>query len=164
MANVYAPGDLWITRIESMSYLGDKNEIEHEDYRIVFSPCKEVQGYFIHLTSISNKIKRHFTETNNHCGETQSGNWRWISCSQRTNIKVKTGEIIGTAGGDFTNALDFGLSDLRREDITFANPKRWIQDGVNTVCALDYYPPDLKNALSEYLGIQEQKRTIQPLC
>ena len=164
VANVYAPGDMWITQIESMSYLGDDNVIEQEDYRLVFSPCKEVQGYFIHLTSISNKIQRHFTGVNRSCSEAQAGDWRWISCSQSAKIKIKAGEIIGTAGGGFTNALDFGLSDFRTEDITFANPKRWVQDGVNTVCALNYYPPDLKNELSNYLGNEEQKRSIEPLC
>lgn len=164
VATVYAPGDLWITQIESMSYLGDDNVIEQEDYRLVFSPCKEVQGYFIHLTSISNTIKRRFNGTNRSCSEAQAGDWRWISCSQDTNIKIKAGEIIGTAGGDFTNALDFGLSDFKAEDITFANPDRWVQDGVNTVCALDYYSPNLKNELSQYLGNEEQKRTVEPLC
>ena len=163
VAPVYSPGKVWVTSIESMTYLDKNDNVENEDYRIVFSPCKEFESYFIHLSSITEKLKNAL-QGENSCSESNAGTWKWISCSSSTNIKLKPGELIGTAGGDFTNALDFGSSDFRTSDLNFARPDRWENDGVNTVCSLDYYPKKLKRSLEQKLGDNAESSKIEPLC
>ncbi|MCH8821485.1 hypothetical protein IID23_03070 [Patescibacteria group bacterium] len=161
---VYAPGDMTITKIGSQErYEG--GDLLSSDYNMDFVPCKEVSGYFIHLSSISDKLKEEFDEQQKMCNEYSTGGYNYKNCEAGVEIKVKAGEQIGTAGGMKDQAaLDLGMIDFRADPLTYANQKRWQGKSVSTVCPLDYFSSPAKEELFAKVGDNREKRTIEPIC
>lgn len=158
--SVVAPGDIWVTRIVSSEYTMNGRQIK--DYKMDFTVCKEVRGYFIHLTSLSEKILQSFGQPGD-CKEYDTGGTHYKNCEkdfQFSPISVAGGESIGTAGG----SSDFGLSDSRTKELVYANPERWYEDPLHRVCPLDYFAADIGLQLKSLLGSYDVKRTIEPIC
>lgn len=159
-ASVVAPGDIWITRIGSSEYTMNGQQIK--DYKMDFTVCKDVKGYFIHLTSLSAKLLNDFGQSSN-CREYDTGGIRYKNCEKdfySTPIFVAGGESIGAAGG----SSDFGLADLRTPELVYANTNRWQEDPLHRVCPLDYFTGEVRPQLKSLLGSNEVKRTIEPIC
>jgi len=159
-APVIAPGAMWITRIGSSEYTMNGRQIK--DYKMDFTVCKEVRGYFIHLTSLSEKLLQSFGQPGN-CNEYDTGGIHYKNCGndfQSSPISVAGGESIGTAGG----SSDFGLADLRTQELVYANPERWYEDSLHRVCPLDYFTADIGSQLKSLLGSSDTKRTVEPTC
>lgn len=157
-AKVNAPGDIWVTRIGSSEYV--MNGVQIKDYKMDFTVCDDVRGYFIHMTSLSQNLLNQFSGV--RCNEYDTGGTHYKNCEKdfRSGISVKAGEDIGTVGG----SSDFGLADLRTQQLSYANPSRWYDDTLHRVCPLDYFVPDVKSQLYSLLGDSSNKRTAQPLC
>ena len=159
-APVIAPGAMWITRIGSSEYTMNGRQIK--DYKMDFTVCKEVRGYFIHLTSLSEKLLQGFGQPGN-CNEYDTGGIHYKNCGkdfQSSPISVEGGESIGTAGG----SSDFGLADLRTQELVYANLERWYEDPLHRVCPLDYFTADVGSQLKSLLGSSDTKRTAEPTC
>lgn len=159
-ASVVAPGDILITSIGSSEYTMHGQQIK--DYKLDFYVCEDIQGYFIHLTSLSEKLMQSFGQPIN-CREYDTGGTHYKNCQKdvySSPISLKAGEAVGTVGG----SSDFGLADLRTPELTYANKNRWYDQPLHRVCPLDYFTPDDKSKLYSLLGDGSTKRTIEPLC
>ncbi len=158
-APAVAPGDILVTRIRSSEYAMKGKAIK--DYKLDFTVCEEVKGYFIHLTSLSDKLLQNFGEPSD-CEEYDTGGTHYRNCEKDllSPIFVKAGEPIGTVGG----SSDFGLADLRTPELTYANPERWYEEPLHRVCPLDYFASDVKARLKSLLGSYDDKRTMEPIC
>ncbi|MBI3027302.1 hypothetical protein HYY70_04250 [Candidatus Woesearchaeota archaeon] len=159
-APVVAPGDIWITRIGSSEHTMKGRQIK--DYKLDFTVCAEVRGYFIHLTSLSEKLLQSFAQPDN-CQEYDTGGIHYKNCEKDfyySPMLVAGGESIGTAGG----SSDFGLADLRTQELVYANPKRWYEDPLHRVCPLDYFTVNIVSQLKSLLGSSDVKRTKEPIC
>ena len=141
---VYAPGDMTITKIGSQErYEGGK--LLSSDFNMDFVPCEEVSGYFIHMSSLSEKLKSEFDKQDKRCNEYDTGGYNYNNCEAGVEIKVHAGEVIGTAGGMAGQAaLDLGMLDFRADPLQYANQKRWEGKSVTTVCPLDYFSSPAK--------------------
>lgn len=165
--DVKAPGDMWITRVWEIDYNGEYVN----DYSVFFSPCSEVEGFFFHLTSVSERIKSEFDKADGWCHEYDTGGVTHSTCEKGLSVRVSAGEVIGTAGGPERNSFDIGMIDTRREPPRYANIARWsgYQRTMTVVCPLDYFSSDAKAGLEEKLGEHLHngtlaKRTIEPIC
>lgn len=159
-AQVVAPGNIWITRIGSSEYTMKERQIK--DYKLDFTVCMEVRGYFIHIASLSEKLLQSFAQPDN-CKEYDTGGIHYKNCEKDfyfSPISVAGGESIGTVGG----SSDFGLADLRTQELVYANPKRWYEDPLHRVCPLDYFSEGVGMQLKSLLGSSDIKRTVEPIC
>ncbi|MBI2650402.1 hypothetical protein HYX04_03745, partial [Candidatus Woesearchaeota archaeon] len=159
-APVVSPGNLWVTRIGSSEYTMKGRQIK--DYKLDFTVCTEVRGYFIHLTSLSEKLLQSFAQPDN-CEEYDTGGIHYKNCEKDfyfSPVSVAGGEPIGTASG----SSDFGLADLRTQELVYANPKRWYEDPLHRVCPLDYFTVNIEAQLKSLLGSSDVKRTAEPVC
>lgn len=153
--SVYSPGDITITSITSVKNLTSGRT----DYQVIFSPCKEIQGYFDHVSTLSSTLQTEFDKASGSCRTYNPGDGDHKSCTKKMNLVVGSGEVIGKAGGTQTNsvALDFGTRDSRITKLAYANPDRIYSDPedgfdlLHVVCPLDYYNSDLKSKLEKKL-------------
>ncbi|MCP6719827.1 MAG: hypothetical protein KJI72_00675 [Patescibacteria group bacterium] len=159
----YSPGDMWITEIieDDMA----KPVPNSKDYSLHFSPCKEVEGFFLHLSTVSDKLKLEIKPPYERCEDYEFGRFKGHTCTKKLSIKVSAGEQLGTMGKLFwQRPLDFSLSDYREKELDYANTSRWQKWQRYLVCPLDYFNADLKIQLKSLLGEREDRRTTNPIC
>lgn len=123
-----------------------------EDYGIRFDLCKDVYGYFLHLDTLSSEIENLLNYDN--CQ--QQGD-KYVYCRVDLNYWVNAGDVLGTVGVD-ASVFDFGMRDSRVH-LNFANPDRYSDNAVTTVCGLDYFDEETKAILYDKL-----LRNVEPLC
>lgn len=170
-ANVYSPGDLYLVRVVADEYVTDG----YTDYSLTFMPCREFQGYFGHVQTLSDALSQKIgslSGSDASCGEPYTtGGKTYRECSKNVKIEMKSGELIGTAGRKGQNALDFGAYDSRISALEFANPDRWSSssigfDKLHVVCPVNYFSSALKAELEAKFGEYDGSvhRTAEPLC
>jgi len=162
---VLSPGDIRILTISAKEYL--TGGPHHTDYEVDFAPCKEVQGRFDHLSSLSAKQLSAFNSAKGDCQTSSPNSGTTIKfCRRSIGSSLKTGEDVGTAGGtNGSNNLDFQLSDQRTPPLAYANPTRWQRGGEHVVCPVDYFSEPTKSALEKLFGDSfGARRTIAPVC
>ena len=162
---VVSPGDIQILTISAKEYLSGGPH--HTDYEVDFAPCKEVQGRFDHLASLSAKPLKAFNSAKGDCQTSSPNSGTTIKfCRRNIGLALKTGEDVGTAGGtNGSNNLDFQLSDQRTPPLAFANPTRWQRGGEHVVCPVDYFSEPAKSALEKLFGDSSgTRRTTTPVC
>lgn len=164
---ITAPADLKVTTIK---FVEAKGRPDYNDGMLGFGVCKEFKGYFDHLKTFSPKVKKAYDEAPvKRCDEYSLsypqpvGKVDFKLCEKSVNLKIKSGEQLGTAGGgEGQKVFDFGSFDKRITPKQFANPKKWIgrEHFIYLACALDYYPESLKNQLKARLGGFGQKGEV----
>lgn len=169
-AKVYAPGDTTITSL----YQSNNLTAGTTDYSIYFSPCKEFQVYFLHVSSISETLESQVgSYDESSCTTSSTGGSTYRNCSKNVEIKITAGDEIGTAGGASTTslALDMGAYDARINPLDFVDPDRfWTSsnnfDKLHVVCPVDYFADDIRDYLRSLFGNYDgsEKRTVEPLC
>lgn len=166
-APVFTPGDVWVTEVTFQEALS--NDPPLTDFTVFFSPCQEVQAFFIHLSGLSEQILAEVGTEFDQCDEystTGAGDFR--NCTIRgLSIKVAAGEQFGTAGGNiYANALDLGVYDLRTPPLLYANPDRWPDRSLHIACPLNYFTPEVRDGLLARLGMHDASaaRTVEPIC
>lgn len=161
---VFSPSDITISTITHTTTKKSGKEFSN-DYSIDFSPCKDIQAKFGHVTKLSTKLKSLIEQSKGDC---QTRNPRpedkYTYCRFNLNTKVSSGEEIGEAGGGTSTGLDFWAIDFRTPELNFVNPKRYSSYQLHTVCPIDLFEKSPKDILSEKFGRYEKKRTIEPSC
>lgn len=150
---VYAPADMTVTAITKYDN-GSATE-PFDSYRLDFALCREVRGYFIHVVTLSDRLRTAFHEPYDDVQTSDVGSPKPDhNYLKKVSIKLTAGEVIGTAGGDnrFPDALDFGLQDARVAAATVANPDRYDTASLHFVCPLDYYPAAVSRQLDTLFG------------
>ncbi len=148
--DVYAMGDMWITQISSSQNSID-GEVLHTDYSVNFAPCKDISGYFLHMTTLSDKLKNAFEENEAKCSSGKSTGGRdYETCQARVKVEVSAGEKIATGGGlKNQGAFDLGMLDYRIDPLKHANNKRWTSEKHKyTVCPFDQFVSPLREELT----------------
>ncbi len=167
LTNIYAPADMTITKIT----LSDNGSamVPFDSYKIEFSLCREVKGYFILVTTLSDKLKTAFHEPYDRVQTSNVGTGKPDhNYEKEVSVKVSSGEIIGTGGGgpNMPDALDFGLTDTRTALPMLANPSRWPDTDQHYVCSADYYPDNIKQSIYSKFGNFDGNLVSidQPMC
>lgn len=152
LTNIYAPANMTVTAV-TLFENGTANT-PFNSYRLDFSVCDQVTGYFIHMITLNDSLKAAFHEPYDSTSTSGVGGSKVDhTYTKRVNISVKAGDVMGTGGGkaELPGGLDFGLIDKRAAMPTFANAKRW-KDDSHYVCSLDYFPSDVSSALYKHIG------------
>jgi len=161
---VIAPSNVTISTITHTT-AKKSGKVFSDDYSIDFSPCKDIQAKFGHVTKLSPKL---FSLVEKNKGDCKTQHPRpedeYTYCNIELNEKIPAGEELGEAGGGTPTGLDFWAIDLRAKELVYANPKRYNSHQLHTVCPLDLFEPSQKAILSSKFGKYEKKRTIEPLC
>lgn len=169
--NVYSPGDLYLVSVSASEHVTDG----YTDYTLSFMPCKEFQGYFGHVNTLSDALSEKIgslSGSDTSCGEAYTtGGKTFRQCEKDVEIAMEAGELIGTAGREGQYALDFGAYDSRVSALGFADPDRWSSsstgfDKLHVVCPVDYFSSAVKAELEAGLGAYDGavQRTVEPLC
>ena len=148
-ATVRSPTAMQITRIRRVRYLVSPNRQGVEDYATEFQVCKQVSGWFGHITSLATKLRppegsyggcqtySTATETVESCSATPDG------------LTVTAGEQMGLGGHSIAlglMGLDFGLRDSR-ENHFYVSPQRFGPDMFTAICPWDQFVPALRDQL-----------------
>ena len=164
-AKLYAPIDATIDNINVMTHTNANPP--STDYSINFRTCEDFTFYFIHATSLSDKILNEIDLEEGDCDTYSTGGRDYQNCWKEVDIDVEAGEVIGTVGSGIRSNFDFGVVDFRISPYTYANPARWEmrEDMFYEVCSTDYYAGELKQVLESKLGdFDGNQRTIEPIC
>jgi hypothetical protein len=160
---VVSPGEITVDSI-TRSTAKKSSVIFTDDYSINFSSCRQVTGWFGHITSLVPKLAES-VESGARCYTNYPRpEDEYTYCQKQVNIKLAAGEPIGETGKGNTRGLDWQLNDKRRAKLAYANPSRYRTDSFYFVCPLDYFSEDLKTTLYDKLGSENVKRTIEPRC
>lgn len=168
---VRAPGDIRITGISRSDYYTSSGSLRNSDFELSFAVCKNVKGYFAHMSSLTPALAAKAPADSKNCQsyatpDGNSGAARQSSCGFSLNMKFSAGEVIGTGGGPLTKsaAVDFGLIDTRITN-NFANNKRYTaEEHLHGVCPVDYFTSAVKSQLDARFGSASLRRIIQPVC
>jgi len=147
--DVYAPGDMWITKISSSQNSID-GRVLHTDYSVNFAPCSDIAGYFLHMTTLSEKLQKAFDKNKGNCKSSNSTGGRdYETCEAGVEVKVAAGEKIATGGGLKNQAgFDLGMLDYRIDPLFHINSPRWqSQKHKYTVCPFDQFVSPLREEL-----------------
>jgi len=157
--NIYTPADMVVTSITRFDNQSAAKPFD--SYRIDFAVCQQVRGYFIHVTSINDKLKAAFKEPYDRVQTSDVGAAKVEhTYAKNVHLELKNGELLGTGGGqpEYPQGFDFGLTDFRSPEPTFANAKRWQLDN-HYVCSTDYFPAAISSQLlakiGDYNGLRE---------
>ncbi|MDD5430649.1 MAG: hypothetical protein PHP03_00230 [Candidatus Pacebacteria bacterium] len=183
---VYAPGNLTLIWVENKQmHNKDTGAITAADYQLNFAPCRGLNLAFIHLKTLSDRLKKAIGDENSNCNNDQKMDYGiqngiptyYVTCHPDIQkIKISAGEIIGYFSGqsDKSNSgFDIGMYDYNKPALGFINPDRYYKDTVHTACFADYYIPELKAKYEEKFGAVDKplgqystfiRRIIPPVC
>jgi hypothetical protein len=164
---LYAPGNIRIHQVRRSEYSTGPLPADHwSDYSIDYTVCRELTGYFHHVTTLSPEFETLVGPIGSgECETYSTGGVTVTQCRKDVSLGVTSGFPLGTAGGTLrANALDVGMRD-QRVTLGFISPAKY-PDRVHTVCAADYMEPVLKAAVESKLGnfSGTVPRTVPPVC
>jgi hypothetical protein len=166
--NIVAPSDIIITKAHSSN-----NTSGSSDYSLEFSPCAEVYAQFGHVLTIAPAILSQLGPFDQYCNTYSPAPGASVStCETKfVAIKVKAGDIIGTAGGPAPHSfgLDISLWDARVAPIAYANAAHWAKssdnfDSFHIVAASDYFAEPARSQIAARVGSFDgrTRRTVAP--
>ena len=138
---VRSPGDVTLQEVQASEHmlLGKVTN----DYRLAFSPCREMLFFYDHIRTLSPAIQAALDKAKKpqFCVNDKQGVTGQKMCNYLVSASLKSGDVIGTAGGF---SFDFGGYDLRTPTLAFINKKRTLGgfgQYFHTICPLDYFSP-----------------------
>lgn len=166
-----SPGDVVVTQITRVEA---QERPDWSDSYVGFYACAEFKGYFDHVKTLAPRVWEAYNATaptrcDRFSQTYEFGEVNYTKCDTFVRLDVKAGESLGTAGGGSGQlALDFGAVDYRNDPHFFVDLGRWRYrpDMAYVACALDAYPPPLRDELKSRLGSNDRgiHRTIEPVC
>src|SRR3989344_3941004 len=132
VATLYAPGDITFVRMSASQNITAGTT----DYSIYFSPCSQLEVYFLHVLSITSALNSALVAPYQWDSTYTTGGNTYRSYGKNVNIVVNSGTEIGTV-----KTFDMGASDTR-VTLNFINPNAR-SNSTHTVCPIDYYSGSL---------------------
>ncbi|MCC6242977.1 MAG: hypothetical protein IT353_09055 [Gemmatimonadaceae bacterium] len=167
-AVVRAPSDMQIIAIRRTTYVRSPNRQGKQDYTTEFQVCKQIGGWFGHLTTLSSAIP--ITGGWKECERYDTSIETVESCTAKLKgVTVTAGQQIGTSGLSKSlglMGLDFGLTDSRVDNGYVANWRH--SDPVRrAICSWDRFEPTVREQL--YGKLKDPGRTTavpsgEPRC
>jgi hypothetical protein len=162
--DVFSPGDVQLTRVAYIEYR-EKGVVVDKDYSLYFKPCREVEGAFYHINSLSPTLRAEIESEFELDREGTAGQHSQKRFEVKTDIVLRAGDLIGKAGGTFrAQAFDFKLVDNRTVPAEYVNVGRWSKAQKHVVCPLDYYGEHFKKRFVQLLGDGTKQRSDPPVC
>jgi hypothetical protein len=129
-----APGDMTVTTLRRVRYEGPDVPPGQEDYAIFFQACREVSGWFGHVSALAPRLSGSTIEFRD-C-ETYSVPWATVeSCEARdVDLAILAGDDLG-AGGP---VMDFGVLDERVTNF-YVSPHRFPSSTFHAVCMWEQF-------------------------
>jgi hypothetical protein len=162
-AQVSSPGDLRVTGVRRTRYRTSPNRQGVEDYSIDFSLCREVTGWFGHLSSLSPDLRPSESAWRNCSTYNTSDETVEVCTASLDRARLPAGQPIGTSGHSRElglMSLDFGLLDSRVDNRYVA---RWRhpEPSHRAVCPWDRFAPEARAQL--YSKLADRSRLgVQP--
>ena len=167
--NIVAPSDIIITKAHAQTVTPGSS-----DYSLEFSPCAEVYAQFGHVLTIAPAILGQLGAFDQYCNTYSPSPGSSVStCETKfVAIKVRAGDVIGTAGGASPHSfgLDFSLWDSRVQPIAYASASHWSKsndnfDSFHVVAASDYFAEPAASQIAPRVGSFDGKtrRTLAPI-
>jgi hypothetical protein len=157
---VTAPGNITITNIRETTYLASPTRPGYSDYSLEFAVCREVQGHFGHLASLSSELSAQ--ASGGSCSQYDTVDETVRSCVKEVQIAITAGSPLGTAGtAPHSPAVDVGLTDSRVSN--FVNPARY-GNPRSAVCPWDFFTDALRDGIYDRLGDGVVPITESPRC
>ncbi len=158
--SLVAPGQATITRISASQNL----TAQTTDYGIYLKPCSHFEAYFMHVTSITQKLLDAFVAPYSWDNSYSTGGSNYRNYGRNVSIEIESGEVIGTFLGTNNHpSFDLGAYDSRI-NLNFVNPSARM-NSLHTVCPIDYFSNTVKSTLYNYfMSGNGTKRTIEPIC
>jgi hypothetical protein len=156
-----SPGDLFIINIRATEQV----KAGITDYALFLEPptCPDISVMFIHASSLEEALFGDISSYSEWSKDSEytTGDETYRTWSKSCRIKVKAGEVLGTAGGNpGQEALDLGVYNTHHLPEQIANPERW--SGLrylHTVCPLSYYEEGtVRDALWELVEVNNKER------
>ncbi len=148
---IYAPGDITITRVIKVTY--DPPQAESaEDFTIEFQVCRELSGTLGHVNNLSQSLLSSIGEFGAPGDEVNSyviAGRTYTQYRKYVNIPLAAGTQLGFAGWH-GYGYDFWIKDTRKT-LTWVN-KDWTSQFLYTACPLSYFTTAIKTALETFLG------------
>lgn len=148
-ARVVAPGNMQITRVRRVRYITSPNRQGVEDYATEFQLCRDISGWFGHVTSLASTITvpaKSWSDCDRYSTPTESVE----SCSATLDkVTLTAGQPMGTGGHSIElglMGLDFGLRD-RRVNNFYVQRSRFNQDMFQAICPWEQFESSLKAQL-----------------
>lgn len=148
-AQVFSPASMQITRLRRVRYLASPNRQGVEDYATEFQVCREISGWFGHVTSLASSIP---VPQNNwgDCQQYSTTTETVETCSATLDkVTLTAGQPLGTGGHSIAlglMGLDFGLRDSRVNNFYVAR-SRFNPDMFQSICPWEQFEPSLKAQL-----------------
>ncbi len=167
-AVVRAPAAMQILSIRRTTYLRSPNRQGKQDYSANFQVCKDIGGWFGHLTTLSASIP--ITGGWKECDSYSTATESVESCTAKLKgVTLTAGQELGTSGLSKAlglMGLDFGVTDSRVDNGFVANWRHSVpvRQGI---CSWDRFEPGVRAQL--YAKLKDPSRTTtivagEPRC
>ena len=167
-ATVRAPGPMQITTLRRTTYIRSPNREGKSDYTADFSVCKQISGWFGHLTTLSDAIP--VTGGWKECDRYSTAFETVETCRAKLkNVSVAAGQLLGTSGLSKAlglMGLDFGLMDSRVNNGYVAD-WRHPEPSRRSICAWDKFETSVQPQLFSKLRDPSRPRAVaegEPRC
>ncbi len=144
-APVSAPGPMQITGLRRTTYVVSPNRQGEQDFTAEFQVCREVSGWFGHLTSLASPLGNPPGGWSN-CQQYSTATETVETCSATlSNVTMTAGQPLGTGGLSIAQGLmglDIGLLDSRVNNFYVA---RWRHPSpsIHSTCPWDKFSAGL---------------------
>src|SRR5690606_5654867 len=138
-AEVTVPGDMIVTELRRVVYLESPVRQGETDYAVNFSLCRDVEGWFGHLTSLPASMLADVSWGD--CTTYETPDERIEACFARPRLQLRAGDPLGTGGLSIElglMGLDFGLLDHRVENF-YISRWRFPLAAFHAVCPYEYF-------------------------
>jgi len=132
---VRAPGAMAVTGLRRTTYVVSPNRQGEQDYAVEFRVCREVTGWFGHLTALASTIPTDQLAWTG-CQTYSTADETVEACSANPrDLVLEAGADLGTGGlsAALGLGLDFGLLDSRVRHF-YAAPHRYPENTFHAVC------------------------------
>jgi hypothetical protein len=133
-----SPGEVAVTELRRVRYITSPTRPGTEDYAINFQVCKQLSGWFGHVTSLAPTFSP---------GSIDWGSCETYSTSDETvqaclvqdlDVKFRSGDELGMGGERGVGVIDFGMRDDRVNNF-YVSPGRHPEDRFHAVCMWEQF-------------------------
>jgi hypothetical protein len=151
-APVTVPGDMEVRELRRVTYVSSPTREGETDYSLNFRACRDVEGWFGHLTTLAAPILEGVSWSN--CQTYSTSDELVENCFATPRMTLAAGDPMGTGGWSIAQGhmgLDVGLVDYRVEHF-YAAPWRYPVPMFHAVCPWEYFDVASRDALFSRLA------------
>jgi hypothetical protein len=182
--SVYAPGDITLISMDDkVTYNAETNAKIHDDYSMEFALCRGLVIALNHFAELDQVVSSAWEAADKRCDT--SDKWHFGTdtttyyqpCQTQLKVPLRSGDLLGyidilAGGANLNSSIDLGAYNYNGTPHDFANPSRYSEANLHSMCGIDLFTEPLKEAYYSMLGdISFEGGTItliprvgEPLC